>query len=261
MTPSGTKTDWDPGAYQRFRGLRLRPALDLIRGLPPLPAGEVVDLGCGSGAAGPALTTLGRRITGVDKSPAMLAEARETDVYLGFAETDVAEWVPESPPALIFSNAALHWLNDHEDLMPRLARFLTPGGVLAVQMPHQNMAPSHRLWPSLAGEFWGDRYQSLFPTGAHQPAVYHRLLRPLGALELWETDYYQTLPASDQGHPVRLFTEASFARPLLQSLDGDAKARLISAYEAAVEKTYPRAEDGTVLFPLRRLFFTLTLPA
>ena len=47
--------DWDPEAYARFRDLRLRPALDLLARVPQLPAGDVVDLGCGAGAAGPAL--------------------------------------------------------------------------------------------------------------------------------------------------------------------------------------------------------------
>jgi trans-aconitate 2-methyltransferase len=48
--------DWSPGAYDAFRDFRLRPALDLLTRVPPdLPEGDVVDLGCGSGAVGPAL--------------------------------------------------------------------------------------------------------------------------------------------------------------------------------------------------------------
>jgi trans-aconitate 2-methyltransferase len=250
--------DWDPGAYQRFRGLRLQPALDLLARVPDLPSGDVVDLGCGAGDAAAALAKLGRPLIGVDRSKAMLAEARKLTIYDRFEEADIGGWAPAGPPALIFSNAALHWLDDHEVLLPRLAQALACGGTLAVQMPHQNNAPSHRLWPSLAAEFWGDEYAGLFPPGAHEPAVYHRLLRGQGDLTLWETSYFQTLPVSGTGHPVRLFTEASYARPLLQRLDPARRERLISAYEAAIDKTYPRAADGTVLFPFRRLFFTLT---
>ena len=65
-----TMTDWDPGTYDRFRGTRLRPALDLLRALPELSEGAVVDLGCGNGAAGPALKTLGRHLIGIDSSAA-----------------------------------------------------------------------------------------------------------------------------------------------------------------------------------------------
>ena len=38
-------TDWNPEAYARFRGLRLRPALDLLAQVGDLPLGDVVDLG------------------------------------------------------------------------------------------------------------------------------------------------------------------------------------------------------------------------
>ncbi|MAE89255.1 MAG: trans-aconitate methyltransferase, partial [Pelagibaca sp.] len=33
------QNDWDPGLYHRFRGLRLRPAIDLLRSVGPLPEG------------------------------------------------------------------------------------------------------------------------------------------------------------------------------------------------------------------------------
>jgi len=253
-------TDWDPGTYNRFRGLRLRPALDLLRALPPLPEGPVVDLGCGNGAAGPALVTLGRSVTGIDASPAMLAEAEATGVYAALHQMDIADWVADSPPpALIFCNAVLHWLPDHDRLIPRLAAMLAPGGTLAVQVPHQNNAPSHRVWLSLAEEMFAGRIDPAQGPGVLRPAEYHRLLSPRGELSLWETEYYQQLDACPDGHPVRRFTETTFARPILAALDKGEQARLIAGYEAVMDKVYPAGEGGAVLFPFRRMFFTLTV--
>jgi trans-aconitate 2-methyltransferase len=252
--------DWNPGTYGRFRGLRLRPALDLLRALPPLPAGPVVDLGCGNGAAGPALATLGRAVTGIDASPAMLAEARESGVYAALQQMDIAEWEAGTPPpALIFCNAVLHWLPDHAQLIPRLAAMLAPGGTLAVQVPHQNNAPSHRVWLSLAEEMFPGRIAPDQGPDVLRPAEYHRLLSPLGQLSLWETEYYQQLEPCADGHPVRRFTETTYARPILAALEPAEQARLIAGYEAVMEKVYPAGADGHVLFPFRRLFFTLTL--
>src|SRR5690606_14912631 len=70
-------SDWNPAAYSAFRSLRLRPALDLLAQVPDLPPGDVVDLGCGDGAAAGALAARfpGRRLVGVDASPAMLEKA------------------------------------------------------------------------------------------------------------------------------------------------------------------------------------------
>jgi trans-aconitate 2-methyltransferase len=253
-------TDWDPGTYNRFRGLRLRPALDLLRAVPPLPDGPVVDLGCGNGAAGPALATLGRAVTGIDASPAMLAEAEATGVYAALHQMDIADWVTDgASPALIFCNAVLHWLPDHDRLIPRLAAMLAPGGTLAVQVPHQNNAPSHRVWLSLAEEMFPGRINPAQGPAVLRPAEYHRLLSPLGELSLWETEYYQQLDACTDGHPVRRFTETTFARPILAALDKGEQARLIAGYEAVMDKVYPAGEGGTVLFPFRRMFFTLTV--
>lgn len=259
MTPT-TTTDWDPGTYHRFRGQRLRPALDLIAALPDLPAGDIVDLGCGSGASGPTLAALGHPLHGVDMSPAMLADARATGAYTTVTQTDIATWVCATQPALIYANAALHWVPDHAHLLPRLAGMLARGGTLAVQMPHQNNAPSHRVWISLIAEHFPGRFDPASSPGILSALEYHRLLSPLGQLFLWETEYFQVLDACASGeHPVRRFTEATFARPVLATLDPGEQAHLIASYEAVMDHVYPRAADGTVLFPFRRLFLTLTI--
>lgn len=100
------RQDWDPGAYARFRALRLRPALDLMMQIGTPPDGDVIDLGCGDGAAAPSLRARfpKRRVIGVDGSPAMLAQARG---YHATVEADIAGWTPDRPAAVIFSNAAL----------------------------------------------------------------------------------------------------------------------------------------------------------
>ena len=113
--------------------------MDLLGQVPELPAGDVVDLGCGNGAVGAALALrfAGRDLIGVDNSPAMLVKAQETEAYNALIKADAATWLPDTPPALIFSNALCHWLPDHAVLFARLAGMLTKGGVLAVQMPRQ----------------------------------------------------------------------------------------------------------------------------
>ncbi|MHA6326044.1 methyltransferase domain-containing protein [Roseivivax sp. CAU 1753] len=251
--------DWNPGIYHRFRGLRLRPALDLLRSIGPLPEGDVIDLGCGTGAVSPALGQLRRRLVGVDTSPAMLDHAERTGSYATTEEMNLADWRAETPPAMIFANASLHWVHGHETLMPRLAGMLTKGGVLAVQMPNQNRAPSHRLWLQIADELFPHRVDRELLPRVLLSAEYHRLLSPLGQVTLWETEYYQELAPDAEGHPVRRFTEATFARPILAALSKDERTRLITEYERVIDKAYPEGPSGTVLFPFRRLFFTLTV--
>ena len=254
--------DWDPEIYARFRGLRLRPALDLLAQVPALPAGPAVDLGCGNGAVARALATRfpDRALIGVDSSRAMLAEAEAEATYTDLVLAGIDGWSPVEAPALIFSNAALHWLPDHAALLPRLAGVLAPGGTLAVQMPSQSAAPSHRLLREIAAAMFPQKFDF---TGWQPPVLaaegYWRMLSPLGRVMAWETEYIQRLEPSEAGHPVRRFTESTAMRPFVEGLSAEQAAAFVAAYDAALEGAYPRLEDGGVLFPFRRCFFTLTL--
>ncbi len=218
-----------------------------------VPVGDVVDLGCGDGAVAAALRARfpERRLLGVDASSAMLAKARGYDAT---TLDDIAEWVPESPPAVIFSNAALHWLPDHATLLPRLAATLGPGGTLAVQMPRQHEAPSHRLAREIAGQLAPTLFSlDAWTPQVGEPAWYYHLLTPLGHVEVWETTYLQHLAPVADGHPVRAFTEATLLLPYAERL-GAAYAEFVSVYDAALVDAYPPKADGSVLFPFRRLF-------
>lgn len=250
--------DWNPAQYEAFADQRLQPALDLLARVGSVPEGDVIDLGCGNGPVGPALAARfgTRRLIGMDNSPAMLARAAERGVYAALEEADIAGWAPEGAPAVIYSNAALQWLGDHDTLIPALARRLAPGGMLAVQMPAQNAAPSHAGWSRAWRAVFADRpvaTSSQILTGAQ----YHDLLSPLGEMRVWQTEYLQHLAPVGAGHPVRQFTQATFGRPFLAGLDRGARDRLIAAYEAELRAAYPPRQDGSVLFPFRRLFFTL----
>jgi trans-aconitate 2-methyltransferase len=253
--------DWNPARYAAFRDLRLRPALDLLAQVPELPNGDVIDLGCGSGSVAGALAArfAGRRLVGVDSSAAMLDEARGLGLYAGLEQADIARWVAELPPALIFSNAALNWVPDHQALLPRLAGMLAPGGVLAVQMPRQGDAPSHRLLREVAEGLFPGRFPAK-PAPVLQADDYARLLLPLGEMRAWTTEYVQLLDPVPAGHPVRAFTESTAMRPYVQVMTGDEATAYVAAYETALAKAYPVLPDGRVLFPFTRVFFIFERP-
>ena len=137
---------WDPQQYSRFAGQRLRPALDLIARIPIEHPRTVVDLGCGTGNITRVLRSRwpDAGITGVDGSPQMLAEARKAESNIAWEQFDVAGWNPEAKFDLIFSNATLHWLDDHPALFARLCGNVAAGGALAVQMPRISERPHTR---------------------------------------------------------------------------------------------------------------------
>ena len=255
-------TRWDPGQYHRFTDHRLRPALDLLNRVPIADASSVCDLGCGSGNVTRLIA--GRfaaaRVTGVDVSSEMLAKAAETPGRIEWVQADIAKWEPERSPELIYSNAALHWVDDHAALFPRLFEFLAPGGCLAVQMPLSYAMPSHVLMretladDSENGARLGD--DALAAAVARKWVLdageYHDLLAPRArSVDLWETEYLQRLEGED---PVFEWVRATGLRPILNGLAGAERERFIEVYRKRLRTAYPRRADGHTLYPFRRLF-------
>ncbi len=249
--------DWSPDQYARHRQPRLRPGLDLIarieRRRDPLDRRSRLwrpaPFCRRCAAAGRPLT-----ITGVDLSPAMLEAARTVDPEACFVEADAASWRPAAPVDLIFSNAALHWVPDHRRLLPEL---LARCRLLAVQMPHNDDAPSHRLLRELAREPpWQERLGA--PTLERhvlEPADYLRLLGPEAArVDLWETIYHQPLTGAD---PVLEWVRGTTLLPIYEALGGRGSepARAFeAAYAERLRAAYPAEPSGITIFPFRRLF-------
>ena len=244
---------WDPKLYLTFGDERLRPALDLLARVPSDAPTTVYDLGCGPGTVTQVLTGRwpGARVVGVDSSPDMLARAPQGDV--SWVQADLGAWTPDAPADLVYSNAALHWLDDHAALFPRLMGMLNPGGVLAVQMPNNFLAPSHTclIEAAKAGAWEVKVLATLRPSPVAAPDVYYDLLAPLcSTLDIWQTEYVHVL---DGDNPVVDWTRGTVLRPLLDAA-GDHADGFLAAYAALIEKAYPPRADGKTLFAFKRLF-------
>lgn len=246
---------WEPDRYLQFADERLRPALDLLDRVALAAPDRAVDLGCGPGNATRLLATRWPKaqITGLDSSPEMLARARAALPALRFELASVEQWVPDTPLDLVFSNAALHWLGDHEALFPRLLDSLAPGGVLAVQMPANFDAPSHRLIRELAAEpAWAGRLGAARMGAVLGLADYHRILAPLASrLTLWETTYWQAL---DGPAPVLNWLSGTTLLPYLALLDAVSRTVFLDALGPRLLEAYPSSSAGITLFPFRRFF-------
>ncbi len=260
---------WDPRQYLKFSGERLRPGFDLLAQVDELPRGPIYELGCGTGVHARAMAERwpDRSVTALDKSAAMLKEARAESSSVRWVEGDIEEWSAQEPAALIFSTATLQWLEGHERLFPRLVGELAPGGVLAVQMPRNFDAPSHVLLRETAAEArWAEALVPQARPGHGEnmplrtdpvrgPAFYYDLLRPLAReLAFWETEYLHVLDGED---PVLEWVRGSALRPVLEALP-PAEARAFEArYGAKLCAAYPRRADGHTLLPFRRLFMVV----
>lgn len=248
---------WDAAQYLKFAAPRLRPALDLLARVPEdLPPGPLVDLGCGTGSATLAIAARwpAAEVVGVDSSPDMLAREAPPGARVRWQQADIGGWSAPAPAGLIYSNAALHWLPAHDRLFPALLGQLAAGGVLAVQMPRNFGAPSHRLIDETARDGpWRERLLPLLqPPPVAEPGWYVEQLAPrVAALDVWETEYQQILSGPD---PVKEYTKGTWLGRFLQALPPDQAAAFEADYAQRVRAAYAPLADGRTVFPFRRLF-------
>jgi len=254
---------WDPDQYLKYSNERLRPALDLLARIDASAPNMVLDLGCGAGNVTAFLAQRwpDARIVGVDNSQEMLAKARASTAgqpRRDWIDADIASFVPDAPADVVYSNAALHWQDDHPRLFPRIFDWLAPGGVLAVQMPDQLAAPSHVAVAEVVADVkWRDRLSA-----ARRQAVvlrtadYFRLLAANArTVDAWATEYLHVLPASRDGvHPVVAWIKGTTLTPYLAALSTDLQRAFIDDVSQRIAAAYPALADGRVLFPFRRIF-------
>ena len=159
---------------------------------------------------------------------------------------------------LVFSNATLHWLDNHENLFRHLRSVIAPGGAVAVQMPDNWNAPTHSVPAKILDDGdWPDAARSVLMRDRLSPLPdYARWLQP-AYVDLWRTTYYQQLTGDD---PVWNWVTGSVLRPVLAALDDDERDRLSTACKERYRATSPMDADGTTMLPFSRLFVVARIP-
>jgi len=234
---------WDPAQYEKFKREREQPFEDLVALGDFRPGQTIVDLGCGTGelTARLAARSPQSNTTGVDSSATMLEKARKlARPGLAFEQGSIEEWAPAKPVDVLFSHAALQWVDDHGPLFRRLAGQLAPGGQLLVQMPSNHGHVSHELMRGLAGETrWQgklggflrsspvltiDRYaEMLHAAGLERPTVIERV-------------YGHVLPDADA---VLEWMKGTALVPYLERLGTDEAARFLGELTPRFREAMP----------------------
>lgn len=252
---------WNPEQYLKFAQPRFRPAQDLLARIEVDSPRTVYDLGCGAGNVTRMLAQRwpDAKIVGIDDSEEMLQQARAENAHLDITWKcqSIAKWLPDEPADVIYSNAALHWLPDHQILFPRLMDMLPKSGVLAVQMPNNFNEPSHtRIWETLRAGPWSSRLEHLIrPSPVHNAQFYYDLVAKITSkIDIWETTYLQILRGAD---PVKEWTKGTWLKQFLDALEEADRPEFEEDYARRLREAYPPQENGDTLFPFRRLFMVL----
>ncbi len=132
--------EWDAAAYQTLSEPQLAWGLRVLERLELRGDEAALDIGCGTGRVTAELAArLPRgRVTAVDLSEGMVAEARRTlgptlGDRVSFRALDALALDYREQFDLVFSTATFHWVLDHDRLFSLVFRALKPGGRLVAQ--------------------------------------------------------------------------------------------------------------------------------
>ncbi|EOE5319551.1 trans-aconitate 2-methyltransferase [Providencia rettgeri] len=243
--------DWNPDLYLQFKQERTRPSYDLISHIHADNACNLTDLGCGPGNSTQILREMYplARIIGVDNSPAMLVEAKKNLPDCQFINANIETWVPEIKQDLIFANASLQWLPDHNLLFPHLVNQLKSNGILAIQMPNNWNEPTHALMRKVANE---QTISAVNRTALLSIAEYYDLLSTTHcSVDIWQTTYYHVMPSIDS---IIDWLSVTGLRPYLENLGKKQTKQFLARYHELLTEAYPTQDNGHVLMPFPRLF-------
>ena len=248
-------SDWNPERYLRFKKERTQPAIDLVMRVKTVNGDirSVVDIGCGPGNSTAIIHEAfpSAEIIGIDNSENMIEKAMTEHPDYEFRL--LSAWDLEGKYDLIFSNACLQWIDDHERLLPFLMDHLNPKGILAVQVPNNTEEPFFKVLEETVRCGKWDFNGIEEKNGILPVEKYYDILSSVSNMNyIWETKYIHYMPDIDS---MIDWTRGTRLRPYLASLSEEEGNAFISEIRNRAVKYYSPMNDGTYRFVFKWLFF------
>lgn len=252
--------DWNADLYNRFRKERMQPAIDLVKQIDGhAKINRILDVGCGTGMSTIPLRERWTRaeIIGIDNSESMLKKAREWNKDIQWEIRDCNNPIEGLGKFdLVFSNAALQWMEDQGAVIRNLCELLTEGGILALQIPAFQQMAVRSCIQEAAVKFGISKFGECFKETCICHSIeyyYNQLAGNLEEIKLWQTNYYHIMNSQEE---ILEFVRSTGLRPYLDCLDEKDSADFLTAVLSEVKKHYGIQSDNRVLFEFKRIFVT-----
>lgn len=252
--------DWNPDLYLKFEKERTLPAKDLISRIEIINPKKILDVGCGSGNSTHELKKRwpNAEIIGIDNSKAMIEKARslydDTKFILQDATDDLSALGKFD---IIFSNAAIQRIPDHENLIKSLYDSLEDKGVLAIQLPLVDEVKAQQALYELEHvkkyKQYLDNKSLRFNTKSKE--YYYDILSSLfnpESIYIWSTTYTHAMDSLDD---ILKWYESTTLVPYLDAFsDEEIISNFKNNFYIKLKNVYFPRPNGSVLFNYERLF-------
>ncbi|MBO1003012.1 class I SAM-dependent methyltransferase [Pseudogracilibacillus auburnensis] len=119
---------WDADLYDDKLSFVSHFGKGIVDILQPKTGEKILDLGCGTGDLTNEILTLGADVTGIDASKEMIENARAKYPSISFAVENAENFRTNEKYDAVFSNAALHWMNQADKVIKSVGHALHPYG-------------------------------------------------------------------------------------------------------------------------------------
>jgi trans-aconitate 2-methyltransferase len=249
--------DWNPDLYLKFKNERTQPSIDLISKINiSFRPKSILDIGCGPGNSSQALLQRwpGAKLTGIDSSPNMIDKAKKSYPDNIWIVADASKYTSDTKYDIVFSNATIQWIPNHENLFKNFLNLTNDGGVLAVSVPRFDEMPISKILNKVAGnEKWKTATKGCAETFTrYDYQFYYNLISPdYQTVEMWQTDYIHVL----ESQPAIIeWISSTGMKPYLDRLQEKEKTQFEDEVLSEIKHYYPVQNNGKVLFPFKRLF-------
>jgi trans-aconitate methyltransferase len=241
---------WDPQQYEQHGAFVHGLAGGVVEWLAPVTGERILDLGCGDGHLSKRIVATGAIVVGLDSSPQMAAAARALGINVTVGDAEALPFESSSFDA-VFSNAALHWVRNHDGMLASVKRVLKPHGRFVAEFGGFGNIAAIRVAMRTAIErfgFDGSKDDvNYYPT----PEVYTRRLEKHGFVVERMALIPRPTPLPESGMSGWIRT---FRRGVLESLPEEARDKIVNE---AVRLLAPalRDEGGNWIADYVRLRF------
>lgn len=125
--------DWNAGLYDASHAFVWEFGRDLLALLAPQSGERILDAGCGTGHLTAGIAQAGTHVLGIDRSAAMIEQARVNFPELQFETREISNLSYDAEFDAVFSNAVLHWVQPPGPAAAAMSRALKPGGRIVLE--------------------------------------------------------------------------------------------------------------------------------
>jgi trans-aconitate 2-methyltransferase len=237
---------WNSSLYQRYRSTRFAPFDEVRRLIASYRFRRVVDLGCDIGDVTQLLANYlyESEVLGLEPSPERFRRAQEKTLpYLRFAQRGIEAFAyadDEQTYDLVFSYAALHWVEHHERLIPALLKHVESGGQLVVQMPNTQKYPLYHHARAVASEApFAAAFESfLRGSPVLEPEAYGELLFAHGCEDIVVLERLYPI-ITEEIDSLAEFAALTMLTPYLERLPPELQIAFMERFRERVRAAFP----------------------